>query len=90
MHIPTTITVGRTRYTVRMEPPKGRKYGTINYQECIIRIRPRKPARQALTFWHETTHAILFEMHHPLYADEKFVERFSTLLHKAITSARFE
>jgi hypothetical protein len=39
------------------------------------------------TFWHELTHAVLYEMDHPLYRSEVFVTRFAQLLNKAINSA---
>ena len=42
------------------------------------------------TFWHELVHAILYEMGHRLYSDEKFVDTFSTHLSRSINSARFE
>jgi len=41
------------------------------------------------TFWHELTHAILYEMGHPLRKDEDFVTKFSGLLNTAILSAEF-
>jgi len=40
------------------------------------------------TFWHELTHAILYEMDHPLYRNEQFVTKFSTLLNRAINTAK--
>ncbi len=41
------------------------------------------------TFWHELTHAILFEMKHPYYRNEMFVARFASHLTQAIESAEF-
>lgn len=90
MLIPTQVRVGQTDYAVRIENPGRLRYGSINYQECIIRIHPATPAkRKPLTFWHELTHAILFDMHHPLESSEVFVDAFARRLDKAIKSARF-
>lgn len=41
------------------------------------------------TFWHELTHAILYEMDSSLYDNEAFVGQFSRMLTKAINSAEF-
>lgn len=40
------------------------------------------------TFWHEVTHAILYDMNHPLWNDETFVDAFSQRLNEVVGSAR--
>lgn len=89
MQIPTSLTVGATRYTIKLEPPGKRLYGRINYWEHTIQIKPRSEAGQSLTFWHELTHAILHDMRHPLHTNERFVTEFSDRLHRAVQTARF-
>ena len=42
------------------------------------------------TFWHEIVHAILYEMKHHLYDNEKFVDEFAKHLARAIRSAKFK
>lgn len=41
------------------------------------------------TFWHEVTHAILFDMGHPLWDNESFVDGFAQRLSKMINTAKF-
>jgi hypothetical protein len=41
------------------------------------------------TFWHELTHAILYDMGNKLTHDEKFVTEFADRLDQAIKTARF-
>ena len=43
-----------------------------------------------VTFWHELVHAILYDMNHPLYRDERFVTRFAQRLSQSIRTAKFE
>ena len=53
-------------------------------------IKPRRAVDQAHTYWHEVTHAILYEMgRKDLALDEKFVGDFGYLLHRSICTARF-
>jgi hypothetical protein len=51
---------------------------------------PRKPEAIQQTFWHESTHAILYSMGHPLWKDEKFVTEFSKRLVQLINTAEFK
>ena len=46
-------------------------------------------ADKSETFWHEITHAILFDMDHKQKADERFVSAFAERLNQAIRSAKF-
>jgi hypothetical protein len=41
------------------------------------------------TFWHELTHAILYDMGNDLTHNEKFVTAFADRLDQAIKTARF-
>jgi len=41
------------------------------------------------TFWHELTHAILYDMGHHLHSNEHFVSAFANRLSNAIDSAKF-
>ena len=97
--IPRRIKVGRKTYHVDViEAMKQRRLqGRVTYGTCLIQIgrhsnlngRRYTGDEVRETFWHELTHAILYEMGHRLYADEKFVDRFSVSLFRAIRSARF-
>jgi hypothetical protein len=48
-----------------------------------------KAEAMADTFWHELTHAILADMDHVLWDDEKFVTQFANRLTEAIHTAKF-
>jgi predicted heme/steroid binding protein len=41
------------------------------------------------TFWHELTHAILYDMGHDLSSNERFVTAFANRLCDAVNSAKF-
>lgn len=95
MKLPRHIKIGKTRYFVTWFDAMLRMGYTRPESKAIniairSRGRPRKPEDIAETFWHEVTHAILHDMDHPLWKDEKFVTAFSQRLSKAIDSARFE
>ena len=98
MEIPKHIKVGRKWYRINRTPSKNEGlYGRIQYELCQIHVHthkksghPIKPADQQETFWHESVHAILHEMNHPLYKNEAFVKEFSHHLSKMVDSARFE
>lgn len=91
MEIPKRIRVGRHLYSVDVvEAMLDKCYGKVYYNTKSIRVHKRKPACMADTFWHETVHAILYEMGHPLYRNERFVTDFSDKLSKAIKSAEFQ
>ena len=100
MKIPTSVKVGKTKYTVKvikkMHAPAA--VGGVWYKEKVIEvathsnIRNQRFKREEIsdTFWHELTHAILKDMGSKLEADEKFVTAFSERLNNAILSARFD
>lgn len=99
MEIPKQIKVGRRLYTVnqRRKPRKRFTVGEVCYRDQYIDVvthsnytgRAFKHEDLYDTFWHELTHAILYEMGSPLHDDEAFVTEFSGLLNKAILSAKF-
>lgn len=96
MKLPRHIKIGKTRYTVAWFDAMLEQMGFFRPVLRAINVairkngKPRKPEAIAETFWHEVTHAILHDMDHPLWKDEKFVTAFSKRLSKAIDSARFE
>lgn len=96
MKLPTRIKIGRRVYRLLAYDALGLRRGWTRpaLQQLSVSThvagRPRKPEAIAETFWHEVTHAILHDMDHPLWKDEKFVTGFSQRLAKAIDSARFE
>lgn len=49
--------------------------------------KTRTDGQKTETFWHETTHAILHDMQHPLWRDEKFVTAFSKRLAQVVDTA---
>lgn len=87
--IPKTVKVGKNKYWVHLRPAKKGLYGRIYYGTRAIEINQRDPARDRNTFWHELTHAILYEMNNGLCHDETFVTEFADKLSGAIDSARF-
>lgn len=99
MITPTHITVGNHKYTVHMlkHMPKKGVMGTVHYDMGTIHLASHNnttngrysPSRLQETFWHEITHAILHDMGHRLYTNERFVTDFSSRLSKAISSAKF-
>jgi hypothetical protein len=89
MQIPSKFSIRRKRYRVehRTRMPllmSGRLYPGRGVVQ-IAKVNANKP----LTFWHEVTHAILHDMDHPLWDDEKFVQQFSKRLVGVIKSAEF-
>lgn len=93
--LPKTIRIGSARYTV-LQPEQcapdvaGRFFPSQRVIEVARRVRKvRTDSQRRETFWHETTHAILFDMNHPLKRNEAFVTAFSRRLSRAIDSARF-
>jgi hypothetical protein len=98
--IPTHITIGTHRYSIHMLKQMPRKgiMGTVHYDLGTIQLATHSnttngrysPTRVQETFWHEITHAILHDMGHHLYTNERFVTDFSSRLSKAITSAKFK
>lgn len=100
MKIPTSIKVGRKKYSVTQvkHMPKKGIMGSTSYGNKAIMVATHSNVRGVRfkreevydTFWHELTHAILQDMGSKLEGDEEFVTAFSERLTKAIISARFD
>lgn len=94
--IPKSVVVNRKKYFVHTGEPQrfNRAYGYIDYRPGVIYIhttareQPMSPSNMQETFWHELTHAILYEMGHKLHRNEAFVTKFSILLNRAINTAK--
>lgn len=99
MEIPKAVTVGTLQYTIVMKRkmPKdiwGRSWLDLGRIEIATHLngvpRPTTGVKGlGTTFWHELTHAILYDMGNPLYKDEAFVTAFSNKLGQAVESAEF-
>jgi len=98
MQIPKSFKLGKSAYTVelvRHTQPRG-TMGTVYYDLRRIEIatnsgrtdRSFKSEEIADTFWHEVTHAILRDMKHKLWSDEKFVTAFANRLTQVVTTAK--
>ena len=97
MIIPKELKIGKTQYKIA-HPQEIHKRspcrGFVSYLTGVIALakgngifKYTKKEKEE-TFWHEVTHAILHDMEHPLYTNEKFVTEFSTRLNNAIRSAK--
>jgi hypothetical protein len=101
MKIPKQVTIGQTPHLVctKKEVLVGKTLcrGSFDEETHTITIAQGNLKRgyvyeadeRVETFWHELTHAILYDMSNKLTHDEKFVTDFSKRLHQAITTARF-
>jgi hypothetical protein len=97
--IPKLLRIGEKKYSVEVVEAMLEKswQGSIAYGPQRIKIartsnvsgRPFANHEMQATFWHEITHAILYDMDNSLYKNEKFVTEFSTRLAQAIKTARF-
>ena len=101
MKIPKQVTIGSTPHLVRVKDSVvvGKRicHGSFDEATHTISIAKGNPIREyaydaderSNTFWHELTHAILYDMDNKLTHDEKFVSAFADRLHQAIKTARF-
>lgn len=100
MEIPKKVKVGNRWYSVEIVETMERKamMGYVYYGTGAIEIakksnttnKPYSKNEVSDTFWHELTHAILYDMGSHLYNNEKFVTRFANRLATAINTARFK
>ena len=100
MRIPKKLKVGKRWYKVSVvnKMPQFGMMGSTNYKTADITVATHstmtdkryKPEQVSDTFWHELTHAILYDMGSELNTDEKFVTEFSNRLNQAILSAKFK
>ena len=101
MRIPKQFTIGNTPHLVRTEKSlmvgKSLCRGSFDEEEATITIAKGNAKRgytydadeRSNTFWHELTHAILYDMNNKLTHDEHFVTAFADRLDQAIKTARF-
>jgi hypothetical protein len=101
MKIPKQVTIGRTPHLVRTKNEvlvgKTICHGSFEEGTHTISIAQGNPDRgykytadeRSNTFWHELTHAILYDMGNDLTHNEKFVTAFADRLDQAIKTARF-
>jgi len=99
--IPKEVVIGNTPHLVctKKSLMYGKKicHGAFDEETHTIEIAQMNPLHgykysadeRANTFWHELTHAILYDMNNKLTHDEKFVFDFANRLHQAISTARF-
>jgi hypothetical protein len=100
MKLPTKFTVGKTQYIVQTRAKMtGRTVGAAWVEVGVIHVRTQFQRKvrpdygvegQHETFWHETTHAILYDMKHALWDDEVFVTQFARRLAQVIETSEFE
>ena len=101
MKIPKEVTIGRTPHLVRTKKQllvgKTLCRGSFEQENRTITIAQGNTERgyiydadeRSNTFWHELTHAILYDMDCKLTNDEKFVTAFANRLDEAIKTAKF-
>lgn len=89
MKIPKAFKLGNKRWLVRELLRGGPVYGRAFPEHRVMHVVrfARTPAQRAETFWHEVTHAILHDMKHPQWDDEKFVKAFSKRLNEVVHTA---
>jgi predicted SprT family Zn-dependent metalloprotease len=100
MELPKKIKVGDRWYSVEIVETMERRahMGYVYYGTGAIEIAKKSNVTNKRyskeevsdTFWHELTHAILYDMGSNLYNNEKFVTRFANRLCKAINTAKFK
>lgn len=100
MELPKKIKVGDRWYSVEIVETMERKahMGYVYYGTGAIEIAKKSNVTNKQytndeisdTFWHELTHAILYDMGSNLHSNEKFVTRFANRLAKAINTAKFK
>lgn len=98
MHIPKSFKLSSQPYTVHFTPvmPGLGHMGEVDYNLRQITIartsnltgRSFKSEEIDDTFWHEVTHAILKDMGHKLWDNERFVTRFARRLTEVVNTAK--
>ena len=97
MQIPRRISVGKKTYEITrphtIQDPAA--YGRTYFEENRIELAQFDNHGNTFeqvevddTFWHELTHAILYDMGHDLCANERFVTAFANRLSDAVNSAK--
>ena len=97
MKIPKQVKIGRNKWHVKRVhamPRKGHN-GEADFFRRVLTVATHSKATGAKypdavaseVFWHELTHAILYDMNNSLTHNEKFVDAFSKRLNQAVNSA---
>jgi hypothetical protein len=99
LKLPKKVKVGNRWYSVEIVETMERRatMGHTYYRNGAIEVATKSNVTSQKystdeisdTFWHELTHAILYDMGSGLYKNEKFVTRFANRLSKAINTAKF-
>ena len=94
MKIPKQVTIGNTPHQIctKKEVWVGNTLcrGCFDEEAHTITLGQKYTASEkSNTFWHELTHAILYDMNSKLNYDEKFVSAFADRLDQAVATARF-
>lgn len=100
MKLPVKFKLGITQYTV-MQPKTltKKRIGVTYLEDGIVKVathweKTPRPEYGVLgqheTFWHEVTHAILYEMGNALWTDETFVTAFARKLAQVIETSEFK
>lgn len=88
MRIPTKFRIKGKSYHVQ-HISKYKYMGGFCPVSLNVYLRKQQPDKTA-TFWHEVTHAVLHNMQHPLWRNERFVQEFSVRLSELIKTATFD
>jgi hypothetical protein len=97
MLIPKTFKISKVEYKVEQPLHMARELlrGNFDFAQRTLRVAEYcsgaklTEAVRNEVFWHETTHAILKDMHHRLHSNEGFVDAFSKRLAEVIATAKF-
>ncbi len=90
MKMPKQIKVGRVTYTIQRVPKLRDRCGFVDVDAKVITLATGNmlgrysAAERANTFWHEVTHAILYEIGDELWANERHVNAFANRLEPII------
>lgn len=97
MLIPRSFRIKRHTYAVRGGKARAFVRGKTQHDEHRVWVythnkfgKPMTPEELRETFFHELTHAVLYEMRHPLWCDEQFVDEFARLFAQAIHTSKFD
>ncbi len=98
MLIPKKFKIKGKTFTVKMTDMMARpgRMGEMNHTKHAATIatksnidgRSFKAEEVSDTFWHEVTHAILYDMNSPLWNNEKFVTQFANRLNEVVNTAK--
>ena len=97
MQTPKSFKLSNHTFTVRIvdKMPYPGHMGEVDHAKRVVTIatqsnltgRSFKTEEVSDTFWHEVTHAILHDMNHTLWNNEKFVTRFANRLNEIVNTA---